>query len=92
MDEIFRKQDSLGLKSWGSLAMSVGIADTAAIARCAQAEDVPTPVEEGLTSGKRIGVSGTPTVLVNGWLFSIPPYDSLGTVLGRALRGEAYRW
>ncbi|MGH7462999.1 MAG: DsbA family protein, partial [Longimicrobiales bacterium] len=36
IDIVYEKQDSLGLKSWGSYAKAAGIADTMAIAMCAQ--------------------------------------------------------
>lgn len=73
MDEVFEKQDSLGMKSWGSLAHEAGIRDTARIARCATD---PRPVERivaGRALGTKISVSGTPTVIVNGWRFPDTP-------------------
>lgn len=72
-DEVFEQQDSLGLKSWGSLAAAAGIADTGTIAQCARN---PTPValiQAGSKFGASIGLAGTPTVIVNGWRFSRTP-------------------
>ncbi|HEX6630758.1 MAG TPA: thioredoxin domain-containing protein, partial [Gemmatimonadaceae bacterium] len=70
---VYQGQDSLGLKSWGAYAASAGIADTAAISRCA-ADPAPVPrIEAGREFAQRIGATGTPTILVNGWRLPAPP-------------------
>lgn len=49
------------------------MADTTAFARCLQANPEPPRIEAGLALSQRLGVRGTPTVLVNGWRFETPP-------------------
>jgi len=72
-DVLLSKQDSLGLKSWASFAFDAGVRDTARFARCVR-DTVSLPrVAAGLLVGKEIGLTGTPTVLVNGWKLSRPP-------------------
>ena len=88
---VFSSQDSLGLKEWTQIAHDAGVADTSALARCTLLQAMPTAIVDGIASGKRLGVKGTPTVIVNGWRFSIAPYDSIGAVLRRAVSGEAYQ-
>jgi protein-disulfide isomerase len=84
VDVVFGKQDSLGLKPWAAYALEAGIRDTAAFARCA-ASSAPLPrVEAGLASGKSLSVTATPTIIVNGWRYSAPPFDSLAAVIARS--------
>lgn len=70
-DLVFEKQDSMGLKSWLSYAREAGVQDDSAYAECSSGGAVRRRIEEGLELGREIGVSGTPTVMVNGWLY--PP-------------------
>jgi protein-disulfide isomerase len=72
VDVVFAQQDSLGKKSWGSLAADAGIADTTAIGACA-AKTKSEKVDGGLAFGEAIEATGTPTVIINGWRYSRPP-------------------
>jgi protein-disulfide isomerase len=79
IDLVYKKQDSLGVKSWGAYAREADIRDTAAIVRCAQAtSDVPRVVA-GRSFARSIGALATPTVIVNGWTFrrGAPPLEVL---------------
>ncbi|MGV3710458.1 MAG: thioredoxin domain-containing protein [Gemmatimonas sp.] len=76
-DEIFQKQDSLGLKSWTSYALSAGIADTVAFNSCVATNVKSARVDSSRAAGQSLNLSGTPTVLINGWRYSSAPYDSL---------------
>jgi protein-disulfide isomerase len=73
VDAIFVKQDSLGLKSWTSFAVDAGVSDTATIAACANSPAVNPVIDSGRAYGSRLGVKGTPTLVVNGWVLSNPP-------------------
>ncbi len=70
---VFEKQDSLGLKSWGSYATDAAIVDTTAISACASASANPGRVERGRALGRQMQIDGTPTVMVNGWRFNRTP-------------------
>lgn len=88
-DVIFQKQDSLGLKSWGSCAMEAGIADTAWIASCALRPGESERVKAGRDFGDKIGLTGTPAILVNGWyLKSTPNRVELNRVIESVLDGD----
>ena len=85
-DALYARQDSLGLKTWDSFATDARVADLKAFRDCVAGSESPR-VDSGLTVGKRIGVAGTPTVLVNGWLAPMPPTDSaLRAAIAKALR------
>lgn len=66
---LYRKQDSLGLKTWDSFAAAAEIPDIPAFLRCA-ADTVRLPrVEAGLRLGERLRIRGTPTLIINGWMY-----------------------
>ena len=83
VEALFNKQDSLGLKTWVSYGIEAGIIDTAAFAQCAASKANFSPIEAGIALGKRLQVTRTPTVIVNGWRFASPPYDSLAEFVNR---------
>lgn len=72
-DELYSRQDSLGLKSWASYAAAAGVRDTIRFNRCATASDEVAKVNAGVALGNALGVTGTPTLIVNGWRFFAPP-------------------
>ncbi len=84
---LFAKQDSFGLKPWGSYAHEAGVEDSARFASCMRDSASLARVEAGQAAGSRIGVTATPTILINGWRYSEPPTDSLNTILRRVLAG-----
>lgn len=87
-DLLFQKQDSLGLKGWTSFADEAGVADTAAFSRCASETHEIERIENGLRLGEVVGVRGTPTVIVNGWMYPEPPSEErLQTIVNDLLAG-----
>lgn len=85
---IFSKQDSLGLKSWGSFAVEAGISDSASISECAWDTRPVARIEAGLALAKELGVRATPTVFVNGWRFEGPNKEELTQAIEAVLRGR----
>lgn len=83
IDVLFKKQDSLGLKSWTAFAAEAGIRDTASFSRCTARGDSIPSVLAGRAVGHKLGIVGTPTVIINGWRFGSPPYDSLAALVSR---------
>lgn len=75
VDALFEKQDSLGLKSWRSFAQAAGVEDSLTFDRCVALTTPVTKIEEGLEVAKRLGVSSTPTVILNGWRYGAPPTE-----------------
>jgi protein-disulfide isomerase len=86
---VFEKQDSLGVKSWESYAADAGLRDNSVVTRCALPAVAASRIDSGTAVGERIGVRGTPGVMVNGWLFPRPPSDSvLVRTIDALLKGE----
>jgi NhaA family Na+:H+ antiporter len=89
IDVVYRKQDSLGLKTWESFASEAGIADSTELATCAKDPRPVSRIDSGLALGDKFGIPGTPAVLVNGWLMpGAPTKRELKSTVGALLRGE----
>jgi protein-disulfide isomerase len=87
-DLLFELQDSLGLKPFASFASDAGVEDSTSFAACMAEPDKLIPkIEAGLALGERVGLAGTPTVIVNGWkLPLVPNADELERAINRALK------
>lgn len=70
---IYEKQDSLGLKSWMSYAQEGQIGDTMQFSRCMKDTTSSLAVEAGIALATKLGINGTPTVILNGWRYPSPP-------------------
>jgi len=66
-------QASFGVRSWNSFATEAGVRSIEEFEQCTNAPDqiVAQRIEAGLALGGELGVLGTPTIMVNGWL--LPP-------------------
>jgi protein-disulfide isomerase len=87
VDALYTAQDSLGLKPWFKYAQSASVPDSERFARCVQDTVAIPAIAAGLAMSRRLGISGTPTVLVNETRFGAPPSDStLYATIDRLLR------
>ena len=87
---IFHTQDSLGLKSWSDYARDAGVRDTATFLECARATRPVAAIDAGSAAGMRLGVHGTPAIMINGWLYDAPPNDtSLSRAIHTLLEGRS---
>lgn len=85
---LFDAQDSLESTSWVSLARRAGVPDTNAFVSCVQGSIDTLRLARSRAHGKRARVTGTPTVLVNGWRLAAPPSASgLDSLVARILAG-----
>lgn len=88
---LFRAQERIGTTAWDALARKAGVPNLEVFRRCTAGAEAPERVRRHEALGRRLGVSGTPTVIVNGLMFDIPPstaqLDSIaGIVLEQARR------
>jgi protein-disulfide isomerase len=70
---VFASQDSLGLRPWDDIASDAGVSRLQDFRECVRAAGPIPGVEEGVSLGIRLGISGTPAVIVNGRLYWSPP-------------------
>jgi protein-disulfide isomerase len=88
-DFLFLHQDSIGRQSSSWFAIAAKVPDTTKFASCISDPASDSAVERGYQSAKRLGLSGTPTVMINGWRYGGVPTDStLYADVEALLRGE----
>ncbi len=63
---LFEKPELLEKRPWGDFALEAGVRDTTALLDCLQAERTKAAIDRDLMAGRRLGIEGTPTFLVNG--------------------------
>jgi protein-disulfide isomerase len=90
---LYDQMDSVGIKPWRALAAESDIDDIPAFERCME-----LPVEQfrritaGRALGERIGITGTPTIYVNGTLTrqrSLAAFRDIAKALGVSRRASA---
>lgn len=87
---LFEKQDSLGLLAWSTIAQRAGV-DSIALLACLKDPSANLVVEAGRQLGDRVGVEYTPTVLINGWRYALPPNQpDLINAIKAVLAGRAF--
>lgn len=67
-DSLFAKQDSIGLKTWDGFAGEAGVPDLQKFRTCVSDRRFEPDVERDVRLGDRLGISGTPTLVINGRL------------------------
>jgi protein-disulfide isomerase len=89
IDILFERQDSLGLKPWGSFAHDVGVKDTLAFARCVWEHPQASRIDSGHALALRRRVTGTPSFIVNGWVLpTVPSAEEFERIVNAILAGR----
>jgi predicted DsbA family dithiol-disulfide isomerase len=84
---LFAKQDSIGTLSWMEFGMRARVPDTAAMARCIRDSTFAAEVDRDVAAGKRLGIEGTPALLVDGtFVHGAPSLQRLNELVESALR------
>lgn len=67
IDLVFATQDSLGLIAWPTLATRAGVPDSSQLSDCLTSNRHRPKVLSQRAFGESLGVTGTPTLIINGW-------------------------
>lgn len=70
---LFANQASIGLKPWNDYALEAGITDTGSFSDCMESDTIAQRVERHRQLGIALSVTATPTVIINGWRYPLPP-------------------
>lgn len=73
LDDAYRPSSSSSVRSVWSIAESAGVSDSVDFLRCVESERHGPVVDSGVAMGQRMGIPGTPTVIVDGWVLPRPP-------------------
>jgi protein-disulfide isomerase len=91
-DQLFTRQDSLGLLTFTELAQDAGVPDLRAFSTCASATGPVESIELDLRAARELGAYATPTVVIDGMMYSgtlsVPTLDSLVKAVLRKSRGD----
>lgn len=69
-DLLFSHQDSIGERPWARFATAAGVADTIAFNRCIAGPAARARVEADAKTAAKLELPGTPSLIVNGRLYS----------------------
>lgn len=86
-DLLFQQQDSIGVTSWVRFAMKAGVPDTTEFQSCVAERRTVASVQEDISAGERLGISGTPRLLVNEHSIpGAPAFETLDRLISERLR------
>ena len=88
-DVLFEHQRGLSENFFPTLPDLAGIPDTAAFQQCMKNDSAAASVRRQREWGDRMKVTGTPTVLVNGWKLKLATAAEIERAIQRALDGES---
>lgn len=88
IDVVFEHQDAIAPDQWTLFADEAGIGDLPAFDQCVSDTDSFPRIDRGLELTRELGLTGTPSVIMNGWHLPRVPYDDLSDVVARALAGD----
>lgn len=91
-DRLFKQQDSLGIKSYAQFALDSGVPDTASFRICNSSRKQVAAIQGDIAAARELDSRGTPTVMVNGLKYRLPPTaEQLIDVIEAELRKERRR-
>ena len=67
------------------MGRAAGVANLDEFEQCSVSSAEVASISAGTLAGNKLAIRGTPTLLVNGWIVSPIPYDSLEREVRRAL-------
>lgn len=88
--QAYAQQQVLGKTPWEDLAQKSGVGDMEAFSSCIRDTTEIASVTRGLYAGTAADISGTPTLIVNGWKFQRSPGDEMLKKFIRALLSGEY--
>ena len=84
---LFSEQDSIGLRPWTAYAVTAGVPDTLRFRQCLTERAPARRVKEDVDAGSGVGVRATPTLIVNGEVYTgAVPIDELERRIDEVLR------
>ncbi|MEO5798263.1 MAG: DsbA family protein [Gemmatimonadales bacterium] len=88
-DYLFEHQDSLRVLDLVAVATAVQVADTTGFRHCLASAPIAKRVEVDSIAAEEFKLTGTPTVMVNGWRFSgTPTFEQLETMIEKLNNGK----
>jgi protein-disulfide isomerase len=86
---LYREQASIGKRSLSEFGAAAGLADSQRFEECLARKDPSPRIQAGLSLGRRLAISGTPVVMVNGWLIDPAFPSTIEGAVQAVLRGKS---
>ncbi len=86
---LYGAQDSLSNLRWESLAAESGVPNLGEFVECMARDTTSVNIDFGIELAKGLEVNGTPTVVVNGWLFHSPLPAAIESAVNAVLAGKS---
>lgn len=87
--ELFLGQKRFGQATWSDFAKKSGVPDSAAFAQCQTQDAAAADISAGIAFAAKHGVTGTPTVVVNGWLFDPSMPALIERAISNVIKGKS---
>lgn len=91
IDVVFQGQDSIGATGWTAFAGQAGLDDVPSFDQCRSENETFPRIQRGLELSRELGLTGTPSVIINGWRYPRAPYENLSDVVAEVLAGDEPR-
>ena len=85
---LYTNQSKFAEDPWNSFAQNAGVANFAEFQKCMANDSSAFKMGKGLELGHKLGVTATPTVIVNGWLFDPSFPDDIVHAVRAVLAGK----
>jgi protein-disulfide isomerase len=83
---VYASAESIGVITPAAFAKRAAVPDLESFSKCLDREEPAARIKADSVAGRRIGVLGTPTIMVNGWLIHGPPtFERLSALIEREL-------
>lgn len=85
-DQLFRAQDSIGVTSWSAFAVRAEVMDTIRFGGCLTEPAHVARLQRDSIAAESLGITGTPTVMVNEWrMWETPTAAAITKIVRREL-------
>lgn len=86
---LYSGQATFGKVPWAEYAKRSAVSDTAQFDRCISSSAMDADIEAGRAFGTKQGITGTPAVVINGWLFDPSVPSVIEAAITRAVDGKS---
>lgn len=85
---LYEQQSQIGVTGWSVFARSAGVLDTNRFQMCIADTSRTSRIASGFALGRKLGITGTPVVVINGWLFDPAFPEMLEDAIADAINGR----
>lgn len=90
-DLLYSRLDSIGIKPWEAYGRMAGIKNINRWKACIETNGSQEVIASHVERGKALNIQGTPTVIINGRMLSVPPSVlRVGAVIDSVLQGKPF--